>query len=182
MQISLASVETSGAIICVNNIQDSGFSSPSDHPRQSYIIFEKWTGEEICSIPALSGAVVSSPHQNACRYKAPTVAFLLRCHFSLNNKQEALHLLAGMIWALFEHIAVEVTHPAQTSTPCRWATFLDMQVLLWFLLNSHWCFKELKNFKNLSWRPDRPGPNLVVFDIGLKRLAVQINGRHFLWS
>lgn len=72
---------------------------------------------------------------------------------------------------------MEIEHLAPNLKPRRWKTLLNTQVLLWFLLNSRWCFKVLKYLINLSRRSDPPGSALVVIYIGFKRLVVRIDGR-----
>lgn len=50
-----------------------------------YLSFKSEQEEELCITPALPGAVVSSPHEDTCHYKAPSVAFLLLCHSNLTK-------------------------------------------------------------------------------------------------
>lgn len=117
---------------------------------------------------------------SVCWYKAQNLAFSLAPLFQSRQqvissmptcRDEFRHL------QLFEHRAVETTHPAQTSKLCRWVTLFDTQVLLYFLLTSHWCFWVLKYLEKLCRRSHIPGPSLIIVT-GFKRLVVQRNRRH----
>ena len=42
---------------------------------------------------------------------------------------------------------MKITHPAQTSAQWRWAAPVNIQILLYFVLKSHWHFKCLATLK-----------------------------------
>lgn len=42
---------------------------------------------------------------------------------------------------------MKITHPAQTSAQWRWAAPVNIQILLYFVLKSHWHFKSLATLK-----------------------------------